>query len=309
MIELNEELEVQDLDEKIRLDVFLSGETGWTRSQIKLQIDAQKVLVNGKVQKAGFLVKNGDIVKISFSKEVLELNAEAENIPLDIVYEDDDFAIINKPQGMVVHPAPGAYNHTLVNALLYYFENLSNGSGDIRPGIVHRIDKDTSGLLVVAKNDKAHASLAAQIAEHSCFRHYLALLEGNLKQDKGTVETFIARNPNDRKQMAVSSQGKWAITHYNVLKRYTGNCLVEFVLETGRTHQIRVHSKHLGHAIVGDKTYGVKNQKFKLDGQLLHAYKLELTHPTTGKRMSFECKLPDYFEKTLSKLVSSSVWQ
>ena len=307
MIELNEELEVQDLDEKIRLDVFLSGETGWTRSQIKLQIDAQKVLVNGKVQKAGFLVKNGDIVKVSFSKEVLELNAEAENIPLDIVYEDDDFAIINKPQGMVVHPAPGAYNHTLVNALLYYFENLSKGSGDIRPGIVHRIDKDTSGLLVVAKNDKAHASLAAQIAEHSCFRHYLALLEGNLKQDKGTVETFIARNPNDRKQMAVSSQGKWAITHYNVLKRYTGNCLVEFVLETGRTHQIRVHSKHLGHPIVGDKTYGIKNQKFKLEGQLLHAYKLELTHPTTGKRMSFECELPDYFEKTLSKLVSLSV--
>lgn len=307
MIELNEELEVQDLDEKIRLDVFLSGETGWTRSQIKLQIDAQKVLVNGKVQKAGFLVKNGDIVKVSFSKEVLELNAEAENIPLDIVYEDDDFAIINKPQGMVVHPAPGAYNHTLVNALLYYFENLSKGSGDIRPGIVHRIDKDTSGLLVVAKNDKAHASLAAQIAEHSCFRHYLALLEGNLKQDKGTVETFIARNPNDRKQMAVSSQGKWAITHYNVLKRYTGNCLVEFVLETGRTHQIRVHSKHLGHPIVGDKTYGIKNQKFKLEGQLLHAYKLELTHPTTGRRMSFECELPDYFEKTLSKLVSLSV--
>jgi len=307
MIELNEELEVQDLDEKIRLDVFLSGETGWTRSQIKLQIDAQKVLVNGKVQKAGFMVKNGDIVKVSFSKEVLELNAEAENIPLDIVYEDDDFAIINKPQGMVVHPAPGAYNHTLVNALLYYFENLSKGSGDIRPGIVHRIDKDTSGLLVVAKNDKAHASLAAQIAEHSCFRHYLALLEGNLKQDKGTVETFIARNPNDRKQMAVSSQGKWAITHYNVLKRYTGNCLVEFVLETGRTHQIRVHSKHLGHPIVGDKTYGIKNQRFKLEGQLLHAYKLELTHPTTGKRMSFECELPDYFEKTLSKLVSLSV--
>ena len=189
MIELNEELEVQYLDDKLRLDVFLSGETGWTRSQIKLQVDAKKVLVNGKVQKAGFLVKNGDVIKISFSKEVLELNAEAENIPLDIVYEDDDFAIINKPQGMVVHPAPGAYNHTLVNALLYYFENLSSGSGNIRPGIVHRIDKDTSGLLVVAKNDKAHASLASQIAEHSCFRHYLALLEGNLKQDTGTVET------------------------------------------------------------------------------------------------------------------------
>lgn len=302
MIELNEKIEVQDLDEKIRLDMFLANETGWTRSQIKLQIDAKKVLVNDKVQKAGFLIKNGDVVQISFSKEVLQLNAEAENIPLDVVYEDDDFAIINKPQGMVVHPAPGAYNHTLVNALIYHFDNLSSGSNDIRPGIVHRIDKDTSGLLVVAKNDKSHASLAEQIAEHSCFRHYQALLEGNLKQDTGTVETYIARNPNDRKQMAVADAGKLAITHYRVLQRYEGYCLVEFVLETGRTHQIRVHSKHLGHPIVGDKTYGIKNQKFKLEGQLLHAYKLELTHPTTGKRMSFECELPDYFTNTLSKL-------
>lgn len=302
MIELNEKIEAQDLDEKIRLDMFLANETGWTRSQIKLQIDAKKVLVNDKVQKAGFLIKNGDVVQISFSKEVLQLNAEAENIPLDVVYEDDDFAIINKPQGMVVHPAPGAYNHTLVNALIYHFDNLSSGSNDIRPGIVHRIDKDTSGLLVVAKNDKSHASLAEQIAEHSCFRHYQALLEGNLKQDTGTIETYIARNPNDRKQMAVADAGKLAITHYRVLQRYEGYCLVEFVLETGRTHQIRVHSKHLGHPIVGDKTYGIKNQKFKLEGQLLHAYKLELTHPTTGKRMSFECELPDYFKSTLAKL-------
>ncbi len=302
MIELNEELEVQDLDDKMRLDVFLSAETGWTRSQIKLQIDSNRVLVNGKSQKAGFLIKNGDIIKISFTKDVLEINAEAENIPLDIVYEDADLAIINKPQGMVVHPAPGAYNHTLVNALLYYFENLSTGSSDIRPGIVHRIDKDTSGLLVVAKNDIAHASLAGQIAVHSCKRHYKALLEGNLKEDTGTVETYIARNPSDRKQMAVSTSGKLAITHYNVLQRYEGYCLVEFVLETGRTHQIRVHSKHLGHPIVGDKTYGFKNQKFKLDGQLLHAYKLELTHPTTNKFMTFECPLPEYFEKVLTKL-------
>lgn len=304
MIELNSEFIAEDLEEKTRLDVLLANETDWTRSQIKLQISAGKVLVNGKSQKAGFLIKNGDVIKISFSKDVLEINAEAENIPLDIVYEDDDFAIINKPQGMVVHPAPGAYNHTLVNALLYYFENLSSSGDNIRPGIVHRIDKDTSGLLVVAKNDFAHASLAGQIAEHSCFRHYLALLEGNLKQDTGTVETFIARNPNDRKTMAVSESGKWAITHYFVKERYGDNCLVEFVLETGRTHQIRVHSKHLGHPIVGDKAYGIKNQKFKLDGQLLHAYKLELTHPTTGKRMSFECGLPDYFKSVLNKLKS-----
>ena len=307
MIELNSEIVAEDLEEKTRLDVFLSLQTGWTRSQIKLQIEAEKVLVNGKIQKAGFLIKNGDIITISFSKEVLQINAEAENIPLNIIYEDDDFAVINKPQGMVVHPAPGAYSHTLVNALLFYFDSLSKSEDMIRPGIVHRIDKDTSGLLVVAKNDKAHASLASQIAEHSCFRHYKALLEGNLKEDSGTVETFISRNPNDRKTMAVSNSGKLAITHYKVLERFSNHCLVEFVLETGRTHQIRVHSKHLNHPIVGDKAYGLKNQKFNLDGQLLHAYKLELTHPTTGKRMSFECELPEYFLNVLNKIKNTKL--
>ena len=203
MIELNLELEVQDLEEKSRLDVFLSNETGWTRSQIKQQIDEGNVLVNKKVQKSGFLVKNNDKIELFFKKSALNENIEAENIPLEIIYEDDDFAIINKPQGMVVHPAPGAYNHTLVNALLFHFENLSNNNNDnIRPGIVHRIDKDTSGLLVVAKNDKAHASLASQIEKHTCFRHYLALLEGNLKNDEGRVETFIGRSEKDRKVMA-----------------------------------------------------------------------------------------------------------
>ena len=311
MIELNTTTVVEDLDEKVRLDVFLAELTGWTRSQIKLQIDNKRVFVNEKTQKAGFLVKNGDIIRLSFVKNVIDAKAEPENIPLDIVYEDDDFAIINKPQGMVVHPAPGSYNHTLVNALLFHFENLSSGSSDIRPGIVHRIDKDTSGLLVVAKNDRAHLSLAKQIAEHTCFRHYIALLEGNLKNDNGTITTQIGRNQTDRKQMAVlTSGGKQAITHYSVLERFVGYTLAEFVLETGRTHQIRVHAKYLGHPIVGDKTYGIKNQKFNLEGQLLHAYKLELTHPTTEKRMTFECKLPDYFEKVLSKLkkIEVSVW-
>ncbi|MBQ7917944.1 MAG: RluA family pseudouridine synthase [Clostridia bacterium] len=302
MIELNLEIIVEDIDDKQRLDVFLAAETGWTRSQIKLQVDSKRVLVNGKTQKAGFLVKNNDKISLSFAKDVLDINAEPEDIPLDIVYEDDDFAIINKPQGMVVHPAPGAYNHTLVNALLFHFDSLSKTGDNIRPGIVHRIDKDTSGLLVVAKNDNAHASLAKQIAEHSCFRHYMALLEGNLKEDSGTVDTFISRSKTDRKVMAVSTEGKRAITHYNIVKRFTNYCLVEFVLETGRTHQIRVHSKHLGHPIVGDKTYGIKNQKFNLEGQLLHAYKLELTHPTTGKRMSFECEIPEYFNSLLNKL-------
>ena len=300
MLELNSEIVVEDLEEKTRLDVYLSSITEWTRSQIKIQVDSGNALVNGKKEKAGFLLRNGDSITLKFSKQ--EISATPENIPLNIVYEDDDFAIINKPQGMVVHPAPGAYNHTLVNALLFHFENLSNNSDKIRPGIVHRIDKDTSGLLVVAKNDKSHLSLSKQIAEHSCFRHYMALLEGNLKDDEGTVETFISRSSSDRKLMCVSETGKKAITHYYVKERFKDNCLVEFVLETGRTHQIRVHSKHLGHPIVGDKTYGFKNQKFNLDGQLLHAYKLELTHPTTEKRMSFECDIPDYFKNILSKL-------
>ncbi len=302
MIELNLDLVVQDLSEKMRLDVFLAIETGWTRSQIKLQIDAGKVFVNEKPQKSGFLVKNNDKIRLFFAKNVFDTKAEPEDIPLDIVYEDGDFAIINKPQGMVVHPAPGAYNHTLVNALLFHFESLSSGSDNIRPGIVHRIDKDTSGLLVVAKNDKAHASLAAQIAEHSCFRHYLALLEGNLKDDLGRIETFIGRSDKDRKMMSVKDEGKIAITNYKVVQRFNDYCLVEFILETGRTHQIRVHAKHLGHPIVGDKTYGIKNQKFNLDGQLLHAYKLELTHPSSGERKTFECELPNYFKNILKKL-------
>ena len=307
MISLNSEILVEDLEDKVRLDVFLAEETNWTRSQIKLQVDLGRVLVNGKKQKAGFLIKNGDIISVAFSKDAIEINAEAENIPLDIIFEDENFAIINKPQGMVVHPAPGAYSHTLVNALLYYFDSLSQKNDNIRPGIVHRIDKDTSGLLVVAKNDFAHQDLAAQIAEHSCFRHYLALLEGNLKEDEGTVDTFIGRSPKDRKMMAVLEDGKRAISHYKVLQRYENNCLVEFKLETGRTHQIRVHSKHLDHPIVGDKTYGYKNQKFNLEGQLLHAYKLELTHPVSRERMTFECKIPDYFQNISNKLKNKQV--
>ena len=302
MMELNTKIVVEGLDGKERLDVFLSNETGWTRSQVKLQIDQGKAFVNGKTQKAGFLVKNDDEITLFFAKNVLDIKAEPEDIALDIVYEDDSFAVINKPQGMVVHPAPGAYNHTLVNALLFHFESLSDMDNPIRPGIVHRIDKDTSGLLVVAKNEKAHLSLAKQIAEHTCFRSYLALLEGNLKDESGTVETFISRDIKDRKMMAVSSSGKWAVTHYFVKKRFKDYCLVEFVLETGRTHQIRVHAKYLNHPIVGDKTYGFKNQKFNLVGQLLHAYKLEVTHPETGERMTFTCDLPEYFSNILNKL-------
>ena len=285
-----------------RLDVFLADVLDdWTRSQIKKQIDGKGAFINGKQAKAGNAIKAGDIVSISFTKEVGFENVLPENIPLEIVYEDDYILVINKPQGMVVHPAPGNYEHTLVNALLYHFNNLSN-QGSTRPGIVHRIDKDTSGLLVVAKNNNAHNSLAAQFADHSSRRTYIALLEGNLKEESGTINTFLNRSLSDRKKYAVSETGKTAITHYKVLQRYQGYTLCEFNLETGRTHQIRVHSKHLGHPIVGDKTYGFAKQKFKLEGQLLHAFKLELTHPETKERMIFNCGLPKYFELLLKKL-------
>lgn len=295
---------IVSLEEKnsVRLDVYLAEVLEeWTRSQIKKQIDSKNAIVNGKPRKAGFALKNGDIVSISFNKEVGLEDVSPENIPLDIVFEDDDIVVINKKQGMVVHPAPGNYEHTLVNALLYHFKNLSQ-EGSIRPGIVHRIDKDTSGLLVVAKNDKAHVDLALQIAEHSARRTYVALLEGNLKSEQGTIETFLDRDKRDRKKYAVSDSGKIAITHFKVLTHFEGYTLCEFVLETGRTHQIRVHAKHIGHPIVGDPVYGFAKQKFKLEGQLLHAIKLELVHPKTRQKMEFVAPIPEYFQNVLSKL-------
>lgn len=293
-----------ELDEKTRLDKWLAENfSDWSRSQIKLQIENGGVSVNGKlVNKAGYIIKDGDILDLNFAQVNVPLIAQAEDIKLEIVYEDDDMAVINKPQGMVVHPAPGSYNHTLVNALLYYFDKISDGSDAIRPGIVHRIDKDTSGLLVVAKNNFAHENLAKQIGEHSAFRHYVALVEGIVKEDSGTIDKPIARDKLDRKKMAVCDEGKQAITHYKVIERFNNYTLVEFVLETGRTHQIRVHCKFIGHPIVGDKTYGFAKQKFNLNGQLLHACKLELNQPTSHKRMSFVAPMPQYFTNIIKKL-------
>ena len=287
-----------------RLDTFLSDMLDdWTRSQIKLQIENGGVKVNDKIAtKAGLLVKNNDIIDINFVINADMINVEPQDIPLNIVYEDESLAVINKPQGMVVHPAPGSYDKTLVNALLYHFKQISTGSESFRPGIVHRIDKDTSGLLVVAKDNVSHEKLAKQIAEHSCFRHYIALVEGELKENSGTIDKPIGRDKKDRKKMAIVDDGKKAVTHYHVVERYKGYTLVHFKLETGRTHQIRVHTKAINHPIVGDKTYGFAKQKFNLDGQLLHAKKLELTHPKTGERMIFECSIPDYFESILKKL-------
>ncbi len=285
----------------IRVDVFLCENTDFTRSRIKNLCDNGNVFINGVAVKSNKALKSGDFVELNVPEDK-SLDLTPENIPLNIVYQDDDLAVIDKPQGLTVHAGNGTNGSTLVNALLYHLDNLSGINGVIRPGIVHRIDKNTSGLLVVAKNDKAHLSLAKQLEDKTCRRIYIALLEGNLKTDSGRIETEIGRSPNDRTKMAVVDVGRTAITDYKVLKRYDGYTLCEFSLKTGRTHQIRVHTKYIGHPIVGDKEYGYKTQKFKLNGQLLHAEKLEFVHPTTNKKVSFESKMPSYFENVLKKL-------
>lgn len=284
-----------------RVDAFLAKETGLSRSRIKNIADEGFLIVNGAISKANKKCKAGDVIEILVPEEKT-VDLTPENIPLDIVYQDDDVAVINKLQGMTVHAGNGTDGSTLVNALLYHLDNLSGINGVIRPGIVHRIDKNTSGLLVVAKNDNAHVKLAKQLEDKTCKRIYVALLEGNLKQDSGTISTFIARDKNNRTKMAVTSDGKDAVTNFKVLKRYEGYTLCEFSLKTGRTHQIRVHAKYLGHPVVGDKEYGYKNQKFNLEGQLLHARKLSFIHPKTDKKVTFEAPLPSYFENVLKKL-------
>lgn len=287
-----------------RADVFLSETLGGTRSSVKKLFESGFVLIGGKSAKPSQSVPQGATAEVTLP-DAVSCEAKPEDIEIDIVYEDKDVAVINKPQGMTVHAGNGNTEGTLVNALLYKLDSLSGINGVIRPGIVHRIDKDTSGLLVVAKNDAAHLSLAKQIEEKTCRRTYLALLEGNLKNDAGTVTTYIGRDPKDRVKMAVvePSRGKIAVTDYTVLKRYKQNfTLCRFDLHTGRTHQIRVHARYLGNPVVGDPVYGVKKQKFNLNGQLLHAWRLRFTHPTTGEEMSFEAPLPDYFKEVLNKL-------
>ncbi len=274
------------LDVGKRLDNFLfENNSDYTRSHYKNLIVTEKVKVNEKVVKAGYSLKLNDEVIIEDFAPV-PLKAEAEKIDINIVYEDDDLVVVNKPKGMVVHPACGNWSGTLVNALLYNVKNLSGINGVIRPGIVHRLDKDTSGLLVVAKNDFAHVELSKQIANKTCKRIYLALLNGNLKQDSGVIKNFLTRDPKNRLRYMVSeTTGKLAETHFEVIERFKDYCLVKFELKTGRTHQIRVHSKFLNHPIVGDELYGLGKSKFKIDGQLLHAYNLQFVHPRTN------CKL------------------
>ena len=289
-----------------RLDIYLSEKIiDATRSYIKTLIDDEKITVNGKVVKSGYKLKVGDEISVTIVERVKE-DIEAEDIPLDIMYEDKDIIIVNKPKGMVVHPANGNYTGTMVNSLMHSHEGkLSSINGVIRPGIVHRIDKDTSGILVVAKNDNAHKLLSEQFKVHSIKRKYIALVKGIIKEDNVTIDEPIGRSQKDRKKMAVTNKNsRNAVTHISVLKRfYTSNVtLVQAELETGRTHQIRVHMAHLHHPLVGDEIYGKKDSKFKVEGQMLHAKYLGFIHPTTEKFVEFDSQLPKYFEDIIIKL-------
>lgn len=294
---------VEEDEEGDRLDVYLSDQfVDMSRSYIQKIIKDKKVTVNGKVEKAKYLVKEEDKVVIEIPKPKI-LEVVPQDIPIEIVYEDDDIIIVNKPQGMVVHPAPGNYEGTLVNAILYHCKgNLSSINGVIRPGIVHRIDKDTSGILMIAKNNNAHNCLAEQLKDHSITREYEFICHGVFKEDNVTVDRPIGRNPKDRLKMAIVPNGKRAVTHFEVLERFNGYTHVRARLETGRTHQIRVHAMSINHPLVGDPVYGPKNSKIKLNGQVLHAKKLGFIHPTTKEYVEFDSELPDYFQKLLEKL-------
>ena len=288
----------------IRIDKYLTESlVVFTRSAVSKLIEDDNVTVNGKAVNKNYKLRLNDSINV-FVPDAAPLEAEAEDIPLDIVYEDDDLLVVNKPKDMVVHPAAGNYTGTLVNALLFHCKDSLRGiNGVIRPGIVHRIDKDTSGLLIVAKNDFAHLDLAQQIKEHSFHRAYEAVVYGNIKEEKGTVRQPIGRNPKDRKKMAVTDKNsKDAVTHYEVIKRFGDFTHIRCVLETGRTHQIRVHMAYTGHPLAGDSVYGPKKVITELKGQCLHAGEIGFEHPRTKEYLEFKASLPEYFNKFITKL-------
>ena len=298
---MNREYELTAEESGQRLDKYLAGEmTDLSRSRIKELVQAGEVLVNGKKSKVSYKVQKGDLIQVTvLPLEPLKL--EAENIPLDIVYEDEDVIVVNKPQGMVVHPAAGHPSHTLVNALLYHTRDLADSPEGFRPGIVHRIDKDTSGLLMVAKNAAARESLEKQLAAKSNKRQYLAIVHGNFAEEEGTIDAPIGRNPKDRKQMAVVEKGKSAVTHFKVLEQYQGYSLVECQLETGRTHQIRVHMAYIGHPLAGDPLYGPR-KTLPGHGQFLYAKTLGFEQPSTGEWLEFSVQPPEIFQQTVADL-------
>ena len=287
----------------VRIDKYIAdNEPLLTRTAAAKLIEQEKVIVNGKIVGKNYKLKSGDKISLEIPDPV-PYEAKPENIPLEIVYEDNDLLVVNKPKGMVVHPANGNPDGTLVNAILSICKNsLSGIGGELRPGIVHRLDKDTSGLIIVAKNDKAHINMSEQIKERNVKKTYIALVRGNVPEEEATINMPIGRSTKDRKKMAVTKNGKQAITHFKVLKRYSKYTLLEIKIETGRTHQIRVHMAEIGYPVVGDAVYSNGKNEFGIEGQMLHAYKLEFMHPITNKHMELTAPLPQYFEEILKKL-------
>ena len=290
-------------EDGVRLDKAIAElDSDISRMTVQKLIEDDKILVNGKKEKASYKVKINDKIIIEFEKPK-ESKLKAEEIPLNVIYEDNDIIIINKEKGMVVHPGNGNPDGTLANAIMARCkDSLSGIGGEIRPGIVHRIDKDTSGIIIVAKNDKAHLNISEQIKEHKTTKTYLALVRGRVKENEATIDMPIGRSKKDRKKMAVDKDGKKAVTHFKVLKRYSDCTLLEVVIETGRTHQIRVHLSEIGYPIIGDYTYSNGKNRFDVEGQMLHAYKIKFKHPTTNEEVEYTAELPKYFKDILEKL-------
>ena len=290
-------------EETERLDKYISKQKiELSRVMIQKLIDENQILVNNKSQKASYKVQTGDEITLNIP-EAKETDLKIQDIPLDVIYEDNDILVINKPKGMVVHPAVGNPDGTLVNAVMAHCKgNLSGIGGELRPGIVHRLDKDTSGLIIVAKNDKAHINLSEQIQDRKVKKVYLALVRGIIHENEATINMPIARSTKDRKKMAVDKKGKVAITHFKVLERFKKYTYLEVTIETGRTHQIRVHMAEIGHPVIGDYTYSNGKNEFNVQGQMLHASSLDFKHPITGQQIHCEAPLPDYFKKILNKL-------
>lgn len=295
-------------NEKQRLDAYISQNTDISRSVVQKLLDEEKITVNNRIQKASYKVQAFDNIQINIESPK-EVKIEPQNIPLDIVYEDNDILVVNKQKGLVVHPANGNPDGTLVNAIMAHCkDSLSGIGGELRPGIVHRLDKDTSGLLIIAKNDKAHIQVSQQIKDREVKKTYIALVRGTIVEDEATINMPIGRSTKDRKKMAVTKNGKEAITHFKVLNRYTTNkgsyTLLEIKIDTGRTHQIRVHMAEIGHPVIGDGVYSNGKNEFGVEGQCLHARRLEFVHPITGKEMKLEAPLPEYFQKIIEQLES-----
>ena len=298
---MKKELIVESEEQK-RIDAYISENTEYSRTAVQRLIEEEKITVNGKKEKASYKVQNGDKIEIE-EEPAKEIELKAQDIPVEILYEDDDIIVVNKPKGMVVHPANGNPDGTLVNAVMAICkDSLSGIGGEIRPGIVHRLDKNTSGAIIIAKNDKAHINLSEQLKNHEIKKTYIALVRGVVKENNATINMPIGRSKKDRKKMDVDKNGKEAITHFKVLKRYKDCTLLEINIETGRTHQIRVHLSHIGYPIIGDEVYSNGKNKWNIVGQCLHAKSLDFKHPITEKNMHIEAPIPEYFENIIKEL-------